>query len=181
MTPDNSSALCHDPSHNKTQPARLMKWPVNCNLPLSGPISHCDTPFSLCLPLKQVVFLVWPAISKGGPLFSTKTRASRALLNDNTLRNQLVFTAEEVECIKPRDWLLLCLPLLIGWKAVSCWYNSEGKQWSEEETGKKGKEEWKQQIKKNAWLVGFLRADENIKIIRTCQTLTCGQTLFIHN
>lgn len=70
MTLSSSSGLCHDPPslHNKTRPAQLMKWPVNCNLPLSGPISHCVTPFSLCLPLKHVVVLVWSAISKGASL-----------------------------------------------------------------------------------------------------------------
>lgn len=55
----------------------------------------------------------------------TKTRASRALLNDNALKNQSVFTTEETWSIKPNDWLL-CLPLLIGWKAARCLYNSEG-------------------------------------------------------
>lgn len=41
-----------------------MKQPVNCNLPLSDLICYCDTPFKLCLPPKEVVFLIWTAISK---------------------------------------------------------------------------------------------------------------------
>lgn len=119
-----------------------------------------------------------PCHFKGGPLFVTKARASRVLLNDNALKNQLVFTTEETWSIKPNDWLL-CLPLLIGWKAASCSYNSEGNWWSEEERGGKKREEgWKQQIK-NSWLVSALRPDENIKTGIKCQTLTSGWTMFI--
>lgn len=61
---------------------------------------------------------------KGGSSLCDKDQ-SHPLLNDNALKNQLVFTTEETWSIKPNDWLL-CLPLLIGWKAASCLYNSEG-------------------------------------------------------
>lgn len=138
-------------STSKHSPLKPLQ--VDCNPPRSSRGNSCETPFCLCFPLKQVVFLVRPAISKGGLLLPTKTRASGALLNDNALRDQLVFTAEEVECIKPMDWLLLCFPWLIGWKSVSCWYNSwGGEQWSEEE--KEPKEEWNVHNKKN--MVGWL-------------------------
>lgn len=57
------------------------------------------------------------------------------------LKDLPVFTAQEVECIKPRAGLLLCLPSLIGWKVLRLiLFKGKTQITEEEEKTKKGVE-----------------------------------------
>lgn len=86
---------------------------------------------------------------QSGPPLPDKDQSQQGpLLNDNTLRSQLVFTAEEEECIKASGLIVVVFSFTNWLGASKPLIQFRGKAAIRGRDGGKG--EWKLQIKKKA-------------------------------
>lgn len=142
------------------------------------PSAIVKTPFLAFVSLFDMLcFFDIGLLFQSGPPLPDKDQSQQGpLLNDNTLRSQLVFTAEEEECIKASGLIVVVFSFTNWLGASKPLIQFRGKAAIRGRGGGKG--EWKLQIKsqknkKELRWVAFLKAEANVEIKKTRQT--CGR------